>query len=69
MRELGTRDRLLSDRDESEVRRPMEKMSEYAMADDDDSHDSGMLPNMEDYESEKEKINFAKDALIDINKF
>lgn len=66
---MGTRDRVLGDRDESAPQKPMEKMSETSMGDDDDSYESGMLPSAEDSAAGKERINLGKDPLIDINKF
>lgn len=37
--------------------------------DDDDSNESGMIPSGDEAASVKERINFGKDPLIDINKF
>jgi hypothetical protein len=71
LRELGTRDRIIGDRDESAPVKPMEKMADIQniAVNDDDSNDSGMLPNGEETASLKERINLGKDPLIDINKF
>ena len=66
---MGTRDRILGDRDESAPLKPNERMSETIMGDEDDSHESGMLPAAEDTAANKEKINLGKDPLVDINKF
>jgi len=69
LRELGTRDRVLGDRDESNPIRPMEQRSESSIGDDEDSNESGMIPNGEDQSAQKERINLGKDALVDINKY
>ena len=66
---MGTRDRVLGDRDESNPIRPMEQRSESSIGDDEDSNESGMIPNGEDQSAQKERINLGKDALVDINKY
>lgn len=67
---MGTRDRIIGDRDESAPVKPLEKMSEIGnVTEDDDSNESGMLPNGEEGAQLKERINLGKDPLIDINKF
>lgn len=69
LREMGTRDRILGDRDESNPLKPMEEMGESKIGDEDDSHESGMLPAAEDTAAGKERINLGKDPLVDINKY
>jgi len=47
----------------------MEQRSESSIGDDEDSNESGMIPNGEDQSAQKERINLGKDALVDINKY